>query len=100
MPSFDFGISDDEDISHLNVNEDLLDKDGEIDTNDDEDISHLIFEDSSDKDGKFDTDDNNDDEDVQSIVKFKHNFDLNKVPDEDVFDLNEFPDEGLDQSRA
>ncbi|MCI51483.1 hypothetical protein A2U01_0072727, partial [Trifolium medium] len=60
---------------------------GEMDTNDDNEVlSQLIVEDSLDRDGEIGIDDDNGDEVVQSIGNLKHNFDLHKVPDENVLD--------------
>lgn len=46
------------------------------DTTDFTQIKISAVEDSLDKEGKIDTDDDSDDEDMQSIDKFKHDFDL------------------------
>jgi hypothetical protein len=94
-PTFDLGIeSDFEDQSNLIV-EDSLEKDGE-------DLFNLIVEDSLEKDEEKDFDNEvNSHNDVKGRKEdFKHNFDLNEVPNEvvdAVLDLNKLPNDNEEQ---
>ncbi|WJX80223.1 hypothetical protein P8452_63248 [Trifolium repens] len=94
-PTFDLGIeSDFEDQSNLIV-EDSLEKDGE-------NLFNLIVEDSLEKDEEKDFDNEvNSHNDVEGRKEdFKHNFDLNEVPNEvvdAVLDLNKLPNDNEEQ---